>query len=193
MNDHDHHGHEHEHEHEPLDYATWMAQQRQGKDAYFRDSHDSPIPAAERGGFDGLPYYPVDLAFRFEGLQLQPLDASLDVDTQVQTSDGAQRDGRRVGALVFSVAGQEQRLTALQLANSHGDTLFVPFRDATSGSETYAAGRYLDLERMPDGSYDLDFNLAYSPFCAYSPSYSCPLPPAENRLDARIAAGERDA
>ncbi len=69
----------------------------------------------------------------------------------------------------------------------------MPFRDATSGTETYGAGRYLDLEPLPDGSYDLDFNLAYSPYCAYSPSYSCPLPPPENRLGARILAGERDA
>lgn len=186
--DHDHHGHEHE----PVDYASWLAEQREDKDAYFRDSHHSPLPAGERAGFGGLPYYPVDLAFRYEGLQLQALSAGLDVETRVQTSDGAQREGRRVGALVFDVAGQEQRLTALQLANSHGDTIFVPFRDATSGAGTYAAGRYLDIERMPDGSYDLDFNLAYSPFCAYSPSYSCPLPPAENRLAAHITAGERE-
>lgn len=191
MHEHDQHGHDDSHEHEPLDYATWLTDQRQSKDAYFRDSHHSPISPAERARFDGLTYYPIDLAFRFEGLQLQPLDAELDVETQVQTSDGALRDGRRVGALVFEVAGQEQRLTALQLANSHGDDLFVPFRDATSGAETYGAGRYLDLEPLADGTYDLDFNLAYSPFCAYSPSYSCPLPPAENRLAARISAGER--
>jgi uncharacterized protein (DUF1684 family) len=126
-------------------------------------------------------------------VRLQPLDTSLDVEVQVQTSDGALRGGRRVGALVFEVGGQEQRLTALQLADNQGDTLFVPFRDATSGTETYGAGRYLDLEPLPDGSYDLDFNLAYSPYCAYSPSYSCPLPPPENRLGAHILAGERDA
>ncbi len=103
----------HEHEHSPIDYATWVTQQRQGKDAYFRDSRQSPIPSAERAAFDGLPYFPVDLAFRFEGVRLQPLDTGLDVEVQVQTSDGAQRDGSRVGALVFEVGGQEQRLTAL--------------------------------------------------------------------------------
>ena len=92
---------------------------------------------------------------------------------------------------MFDVAGEAQRLTALQLANSSGDALFVPFKDATNGTETYGAGRYLDLEPMPDGTYDLDFNLAYSPFCAYSPSYSCPLPPPENRLTSRITAGEQ--
>jgi len=67
----------------------------------------------------------------------------------------------------------------------------VPFLDATSGTETYGAGRYLDLEPEPDGTYVLDFNLAYHPYCAYSVEYSCPLTPGENRLPVRIEAGER--
>jgi uncharacterized protein (DUF1684 family) len=68
----------------------------------------------------------------------------------------------------------------------------VPFLDATSGAETYGAGRYLDLDPdEADGSYVLDFNLAYHPSCVYDPKYSCPLTPAENRLGARIEAGER--
>ena len=71
------------------------------------------------------------------------------------------------------------------------DSVFVPFIDATSGHETYGAGRYLDLEAEPDGTYSLDFNLAYHPYCVYAPTYSCPLTPAENRLPVRIEAGER--
>ena len=69
--------------------------------------------------------------------------------------------------------------------------LFVPFVDATSGSETYGAGRYLDLEPEDDGTYTLDFNLAYHPSCVYDPKFSCPLTPSENRLPVRIEAGER--
>jgi uncharacterized protein (DUF1684 family) len=69
--------------------------------------------------------------------------------------------------------------------------LFVPFLDATSGTTTYGAGRYLDLDPEADGSYVLDFNLAYQPYCAYSAAYSCPLTPHENRLAVRIEAGER--
>lgn len=191
MHDHARDHHDQGAAHQLLDLTSAIEQQRAAKDAFFRDSRHSPIPPGERGSFGGLDYYPVDPAFRFEGLRLAPLDPSLEVETQVQTSDGAVRQGRRVGALVFSVGGIEQRLTALRLAGSHGDALFVPFRDATSGIETYGAGRYLDLEPAPDGSIDLDFNVAYSPFCAYSPSYSCPLPPPENTLSVRIEAGER--
>jgi uncharacterized protein (DUF1684 family) len=69
--------------------------------------------------------------------------------------------------------------------------MFLPFLDATSGSETYGAGRYLDLEPDEDGTYAIDFNLAYHPSCVYAPQYSSPLTPAENRLPIRIEAGER--
>jgi uncharacterized protein (DUF1684 family) len=65
------------------------------------------------------------------------------------------------------------------------------FSDLTSGIETYSAGRYLDLSRNPTGIYDLDFNLAYHPYCYYNVSYECPYPPPENRLKVPIHAGER--
>ena len=83
------------------------------------------------------------------------------------------------------------RLTAYTLDGGGSESLFVPFLDATSGRETYGAGRYLDLEPEDDGTYALDFNLAYHPYCVYAESYSCPLTPAENRLPIRIEAGER--
>ena len=64
-------------------------------------------------------------------------------------------------------------------------------RISTSGTETYAAGRYLDLDRTVTGLYDLDFNRAYHPYCYYNPQYDCPYPPRENRLAIPIKAGER--
>jgi len=192
MNDHSHHDHAHAHTHEPTDYSGWISAQRAGKDDYFRRSPSSPIPHAEGSSFDGLAYYRIEPALRFERVALGALPDGAEVATQVQTSDGAVRDGQRVGTFAFLVDGVEQQLVALQLAGSRGDALFVPFKDATNGPETYGAGRYLDLEPLDDGSYDLDFNLAYAPFCAYSPSYSCPLPPRENWLTARITAGERN-
>jgi uncharacterized protein (DUF1684 family) len=71
----------------------------------------------------------------------------------------------------------------------HG--LFLPFRDATSGTATYGAGRYLDLEPNEDGTLTIDFNLAYNPSCVYSDGWSCPIPPRENWLDIPIEAGEK--
>jgi hypothetical protein len=71
------------------------------------------------------------------------------------------------------------------------DRLFVPFGDMTNGTETYAPGRYLDLERSATGLYEVDFNTAYHPYCYYNETYDCPYPPPENRLPLPVRAGER--
>jgi uncharacterized protein (DUF1684 family) len=194
MTDHAHHDHQHTHDDvaEPADYRTWVKSQRLSKDGYFKGSARSPIPEAKRDAFGGLHYYPVNAALRFEYLTLGPVPDGLETETHVQTSDGAVRHGERVGTFDFTIDGIGYQLVALRLVDADGDELFVPFRDSTNGEETYEAGRYLDLAPQDDGTYDLDFNLAYAPFCAYSPSYSCPLPPPENWLTARVAAGERE-
>jgi len=96
------------------------------------------------------------------------------------------------GTFSFDLGGETRQLTAYELEGAHSDgRLFLPFLDATSGTETYGAGRYLDLEPDEDGTYAIDFNLAYHPSCVYAPQFSCPLTPAENRLPVRIEAGER--
>ena len=70
-------------------------------------------------------------------------------------------------------------------------SLFVPFADLTTGTETYGAGRYLDLKPTATGFYVIDFNRAYNPTCAYNPTWECPYPPASNRLKVAIRAGEK--
>ena len=173
-----------------VDYEWRVAHERAAKDTFFRTSLHSPIPAADRAGFDGLAYYPVDPEWRIERLRLQsPPDGALD-KIEIATSDGGTRIARRLGRLSFVVGGQQRQLAAYELGHSDG-SLFVPFLDATNGAETYGAGRYLDVEPEPDGTYVLDFNAAYHPYCAHSPDFSCPLTPTENRLPDRIEAGER--
>jgi uncharacterized protein (DUF1684 family) len=93
--------------------------------------------------------------------------------------------------LRFEREGGRHGLTAYTFDGGVDESLFVPFLDATSGTETYGAGRYMDVEPEEDGTYSLDFNLAYHPSCVYDMRFSCPLTPAENRLPVRIAAGER--
>jgi len=193
--DHDHHDHaEHEHHHHdgPHDYVGAIEGYRAEKDAFFKSAPGSPIPVAEREAFAGLPYYPVDVDLVFDGLALEPYTGDEPTSFQIPTSDGRLRPARRAGTLTFDLGGASRRLTAYELGGAHSDgRVFVPFLDATSGSETYGAGRYLDLEPDEDGTYALDFNLAYHPSCVYAPQYSCPLTPAENRLPDRIEAGER--
>jgi hypothetical protein len=105
----------------------------------------------------------------------------------MQTSTGDVQEFVRYGKLRFSVEGAEAELTVF--ANQHG--FFIPFVDSLAGVETYPAGRYLDPEPLDDGRFLIDFNLAYNPYCAYNELYSCPLPPAENRLKVPIRAGEK--
>jgi hypothetical protein len=97
----------------------------------------------------------------------------------------------KVGSLAFTLEGREFTLSAFAENAGRIERLWVPFRDLTSGLETYGGGRYLDLERTASGTYDLDFNRAYHPYCVYNPTYECPYPPPENRLEIAVRAGER--
>jgi uncharacterized protein len=185
------HDHDHEHGHHEHSYQAAIAGYRAEKDAFFKASAHSPIPEEEREAFEGLPYYPIDEDLVVDGLSLEPYAGSEPSSFEIPTSDGKLRPAHRAGTFAFDLNGAPRRLTAYQLDGSRGDSLFVPFLDETSGRETYGAGRYLDLEPDEDGTYAIDFNLAYHPSCVYAPKYSCPLTPAENRLATRIEAGER--
>ena len=196
--DHDEHAHDqegHDHgdhaRHEHVAYPQAVANYRSEKDDYFREGHDSPLPVAERDAFIGLPYFPVDESLRFEGLTLEPYTGSEPAQFQIPTSDGQLRDAVRAGVFRFELGGSIQSLTGYTFAAGGSESIFVPFLDLTSGRESYGAGRYLDLYPEHDGTYALDFNLAYHPSCVYDPRFSCPLTPAENRLPVRIEAGER--
>ena len=188
--DHAHHDHEHHH-HEHVDYADAIRGYRDDKDEFFRTSERSPLPAGERSGFAGLPYFPVDEALRFEGLTLEPYAGSEPTSFAIPTSDGKLRPAERAGTFRFDVSGVPCALTAYTFEGGSTASVFVPFLDGTSGSESYGAGRYLDIDREADGTYGIDFNLAYHPSCVYDARFSCPLTPAENRLPVRIEAGER--
>jgi uncharacterized protein (DUF1684 family) len=185
---------EHDEHHHTLSYEDAILQFRADKDAYFRTGAGSPVPAAERASFEGLPYFPVDEAAIVDGLELMPYEGDEPVRFEIPTTDGRLRPAERAGIFRFELGGAMRTLTAYRLAGAGGevgDSLFVPFLDATSGSETYGAGRYLDLEPEEDGTWTLDFNVAYHPSCVYDPRFSCPLTPAENRLPVRVEAGER--
>jgi uncharacterized protein len=111
---------------------------------------------------------------------------------EVPTSTGAPRRVELVGTLQFTLHGQKLSLSAfVDEGTRQISELFVPFADTTSGSETYPAGRYLNLTPTATGVYTIDFNKAYNPFCAYNNTYECPLPPPSNRLKVAITAGEK--
>lgn len=172
---------------EPKDYAAKLAADRAAKDAAFAREND-PIPENRKAMFLPLSYFPIDPEYKVPA-SLKPGDQAI---VEMTTSAGGQDKFRRVGTLEFVLKGEPMKLTAFAPAAARNDDrLFVPFRDLTSGTETYPAGRFMDLERSPNGIYEVDFNRAYNPYCYYNPTWECPYPPAENRLKVPVRAGER--
>jgi len=166
---------------------------RERKDRLFASHPQSPIPVASRASFPGLAYWPHDPALRLVA-HLEPDPAAAPLDLPVSSGDPFAFS--RVGWVSFPVDGVAQRMGVYWLAG-YGGGVFIPFRDATSGTETYGGGRYLwdsvkgaDLGSTGDALV-LDFNYSYHPSCAYDPRWSCPLAPRDNWLTVPIRAGER--
>ena len=170
-------------------YIELLLEDRAFKDTFFKEGADSPVPLDRRPWMLPLHYYDPDLAYRVPA-QLNVSEDQPVFDTP--TSTGQVRTMQRVGRLEFMLNGEPRTLAALvELPVQQTGRLFVPFRDETSGNETYGGGRYLDLDSTPTGVYDLDFNRAYIPNCYFDETYDCPFPPPENRLATAVRAGER--
>ncbi len=160
---------------------------RKLKDEFFREQFQSPLTKEQQKEFKGLSYYPENPALRFE-LPLERYDQPEPV--KMQTSTGDVQDYFKIGQIRFKVDGQEAALQVYESEDNPG-SYFIPFVDATAPAETYGAGRYLEPEELSDGQLLVDFNVSYNPYCAYNDRWSCPFPPPENRLKARIEAGEK--
>jgi uncharacterized protein (DUF1684 family) len=165
------------------------------RDGLFSAHPQSPVPAADRGSFKGLPFFPYDPAARVLGVVHSAPPESYDIATS--GGPGGSYRFTRIATVKGTIGEDGFALEAYWL-EGYGGGLFLPFRDATAGRETYGAGRYLfdtvkgaDLGTTPDGRLILDFNFAYNPSCAYDPAWVCPLAPPPNRLRIPIRAGER--
>jgi uncharacterized protein (DUF1684 family) len=195
--------------------AFWRTE----REALYRDHPQSPVPATARPAFRSL-HFPADPALRFE-VAVEPEPPAATAATappaapnetaaaqfgfaapllQLPMSGGGQMGFRRIGFVTVPFAAGARRLGLFWMEGYAGG-LFLPFRDATNGTETYGAGRYLlDAAKSADlggdvarGRLRLDFNFAYQPSCAFDPRWACPLAPPENWLDIPIRAGERIA
>jgi hypothetical protein len=178
----------------PVDDASYLddiAASRRSKDEMLRTERDSPLLPEQRATFTGLPYYPIKPEFRVPAVLTEQRGGPA-VIIDMQTSDGQADKMRRVGTLGFSLGASQYTLTAFADVNDRTmERLFVPFGDLTNGATTYKGGRYMNLRRTATNFYDLDFNQAFHPYCVYNPSWVCPVPPRENRLQVAIEAGER--
>jgi uncharacterized protein (DUF1684 family) len=169
-------------------YVERIEVARTEKDTFLQND-GAVVPSNRKDDLLPLLYYPVDPSFHVPAVLAPSND---DTTIMMPTSAGTQDPYRRVGTLEFTFNGQVHKLSAFAPAAARTvDRLFVPFRDQTSGSDTYPGGRYLDIDRMPSGIYQIDFNKAYNPNCYFSPTWICPLPPRENSLPFAVKAGER--
>lgn len=181
-------------------YLNVLSTARAQKDQQFREMPDcglprsregecSPVPPDKRAKLLPLRYYPPDSNWSV------PASFKLNDERPVfemPTSTGTLRKMQLVGTLQFTLQGQAQILGAfVEDGTQRISSLFVPFADMTTGNETYAAGRYLDLHPTTTGFYTIDFNQAYNPYCAYNATYECPFPPPSNRLKVAVRAGEK--
>lgn len=157
---------------------------RRQKDDFYLTSPHSPLTPEQKAAFQGLKYFPEnpDLDLEVE------IERFAEAETvKIQTNTGDVQVYQRFGRFNFSVEDEEAELTIY--ANEHG--FFLPFADGLAGAETYGAGRYLEPTPIAGDRFHVDFNLAYNPYCAYNPNWSCPITPAENRIKLPIRAGER--
>lgn len=200
--------------------AAWEVW-REARQGLFRKHSQSPVPAADRRGFRAS-HWPYDPRLRFEAIvapvpPADPVDAATaagpglgsagasaapfgfgGTTLALPVSTGGEEAFTKIGRVTVRLPGGTRELGVYWMAGYAGG-IFLPFRDATNGAETYGAGRYLlDTAKSADlgagalpGSLILDFNFAFHPSCAFDPRWSCPLAPPENRLDLRIEAGER--
>jgi uncharacterized protein (DUF1684 family) len=165
---------------------------REVRDELYRAHPQSPLQAEQRAGFDGLPYFDYDPALRVVGA-VEPAERER---REIATSGEDPYAFTRFARTRFELGGAPQTLDLFWL-EGYGGGLFLSFADATSGTETYGACRYLfdtvkgaDLGER-DGRLVLDFNFSYNPSCAYDPRWVCPLAPPGNRLAVPVRAGER--
>src|SRR5215213_4496704 len=157
----------------------------------FRDPGETPLTGEEFLKFKGLEYFDVSEKYVVKARLEKTADTQI---FMMPTSTGTTRKYFKYGVLTFELDGRSFSLNAYQseAAAKNKTNLFVPFRDLTNGTETYGAGRYLDI-KIPSGEeVILDFNFAFNPNCAYgNESFSCAIPPRENFLQTEIKAGEK--
>jgi uncharacterized protein (DUF1684 family) len=165
---------------------------REVRNELFRTHPQSPVPPEERGSYPGVPCFRYDPALRV----LASVEPAESAETQIGSSGEETIAFRRFAVARFDLDGAECALELYWLV-AYGGGVFVPFRDGTSGAETYGGGRYvLDTVKGSDLGLEgdrlvLDFNFAYNPSCSYDPRWVCPLSPPANRLPVAIRAGER--
>jgi len=177
-----------------MSYAKSLENFRKGKNIKLMYSESSPLTVEQKQGFEGLKYFPTNMKYL---VQAKLVKSEKQETILMKTSTDRTPLYVKYGYLHFEMDTLKLKLAVFQNKKlldlkTEENMLFVPFRDETTGDETYGGGRYDDCEIPVSGDLDiLDFNKAYNPYCAYNARFSCVVPPDENRLPVPIEAGEK--
>lgn len=160
--------------------------------AEYLNSKETPLRGDDFTHFKGHPFFPIDLKYRVTAKFIKTKDAK---PFDLPTSSGKTKSYKEYGKATFKLNGKPYTLALYQSLDlikqaEYKDHLFLPFRDATNGKETYGGGKYMDLTIPKGNTIVLDFNTSYQPYCAYNAyDYNCPIVPEENKLPVEIRAG----
>jgi len=157
----------------------------------YKNENTTPLSKEAKKEFKGIHFFPVDPGYVITAKFVRTKDEKI---FAMPTSGDITKKYVKFGEAYFTLQGKEFKLNiyqSIELASQrkYRDYLFIPFRDATSGKETYGGGRYIDLTIPQGDSVDINFNKAYHPYCAYTEGFNCPIPPRENYLPIKIEAG----
>jgi uncharacterized protein len=166
---------------------------RNAKDLDYAKAESSPMTEEQLKTFVKLKYFYPNSKYKVEGVFVKETETRT---FEMKTSTDRLPLYSTYGKIHFKLDGEDYVISAYQNVElvkrpGYENYLFIPFRDLSSGEETYGAGRFLDFRFNGEEKVTLDFNLAYNPLCAYNHKYSCPLPPYENHLGVKILAGEK--
>lgn len=169
-------------------YAEEILANRADKNREFKKSEDSPLTEKQKPVFEMLSYFPIAEKYN---VRAELHRNSSEQIVKINITDGSQREYYVFGNAHFHLEGKELDVTVYKPVKTDSEYLFIPFYDATSADLTYGGGRYVEPVILEDGSLEIDFNLAYNPYCAYNHTYRCPIPPQDNNLNVSILAGEK--
>jgi uncharacterized protein (DUF1684 family) len=172
-------------------YIASIEQQRKEKDDSMKNDADSPFNQEPKQHFEPLKYYKVDPDFVFKS---KSTEYEIKDTISIYGTKGEERKVVRFGYVSISFQNKNYKMNVYNGTSRSGENYYsIWFTDKTTGEETYGVGRYLDFELNADKNflYTIDFNLAYSPYCSYSPKYSCAVPTKDDYLDIEVKAGEK--
>ncbi|HVX51140.1 MAG TPA: DUF1684 domain-containing protein [Chitinophagaceae bacterium] len=158
----------------------------------YLDSATTPLLPADRAGFKGIHFFPINLDYVVTAHFTRTADET--AFKMAMSNKNDEQEYVKYGYVQFMLLGKPYKLSVYQSvrllqSEQYKNYLAILFKDATSGHETYGGGRYIDLQVPGSDTLTINFNKAYQPYCAYTEGYSCPIPPAENYLPIRIEAG----